>query len=85
MNYVPTTYVNCSRCGWLHVAVSAESARRQVADANAHLRNLGELERVSPDSYMHCFRCGEDTADFRPAVESDTPSGVTIQSVVTER
>lgn len=85
MSYAPTTFVKCPRCGWLHFAVSAESARQQVADANAHLRSLGEPERASLDSYMHCFRCGEDTAGFLPAVESDAPSGVTIQPVVTER
>lgn len=85
MSCVPTTFLKCPRCGWLHFAVSAESARQQVADANAHLRSLGEPERASLDSYMHCFHCGDDTACFLPAVESDAPSGVTIQPVVTER
>ena len=64
---------------------SSESARAEVADANAHLRSLGEPESASFERYLCCFRCGRDSANFEPAHDTGGPSGVTVQGVVVER
>lgn len=85
MSYVHSTYVKCPRCGWLHFAVGAESAMRQVQETNEAFQLQGIPERASFDSHLRCFRCGADSATFLSATEADAPSGVTIQAVVIER
>lgn len=78
-------YVKCRIRGWVHFAVSSDCARAEVANANAHLHSLGEPESASFERYLRCFRCGRDSANFKPALDTDGPSGVTVQSVVFER
>lgn len=78
-------YVKCRSCGWVHFAVSAECARAEVADANAELRSRGKPEAASFERYLCCFRCGQDSANFEPALDTDGPTGVTVQGVVVER
>ena len=85
MSYVHTTYVKCPNCGWLHFVVSAERAMRQVQQTNSAFQLQGIQQRAFFNSYLHCFRCGQDSAAFQPAQESDAPLGVTIQPVVIER
>ena len=85
MSYVCTTYVKCPRCGWLHFMVSAESAMEQVNAVNEAFALQGVPQRAFFDEYLHCFRCGTDTATFVPAGEDDAPLGATIQPVVIER
>jgi hypothetical protein len=85
MNCIPTTYVKCPTCGWLHFAVSAESAVEQVDAVNEAFALQGIPQRAFFDKYLRCFRCNADTATFVPAQETDAPLGVTIQPVVIER
>ena len=40
-------------------------------------RTHEDLER-----YLKCFRCGEPTLDFVPALEGDAPMGCPLQTVV---
>lgn len=42
-------------------------------------------EAASFELYLCCFRCGQDRANFEPALDTDGPTGVTVQSVVIER
>lgn len=62
--------VTCPKCGWVHVAIQMDVAR-----ANSDTDE--DLER-----YLKCFRCGEPTFDFVPALEGDAPMGCTLQAVV---
>lgn len=82
-----TDFVKCHACGWLHFAISAEDARAEVSATNEMLASarLHDVRRASFDAYLRCFRCGADTASFISAVESDAPSGVTIQACVVQR
>ena len=45
--------------------------------AREHSHTDEDFER-----YLKCFRCGEPTFDFVPALEGDAPMGCTLQAVV---
>ena len=62
--------VKCPKCGWVHVAIPMDVAREN-SDTDE------DLER-----YLKCFRCGEPTLDFVPALEGDAPMGCPLQTVV---
>ena len=62
--------VKCPKCGWVHVAIPMEVAREN-SDTD---EDMGR--------YLKCFRCGEPTFDFVPALEGDAPVGCTLQAVV---
>lgn len=87
---VETEYVKCRRCGWLHFAVSAEYAQAHVESMGSYLDKVSAPERASFGTrslaaYMHCFKCGADSAGFLAASEADAPRGVAIQPLVVER
>lgn len=62
--------VKYPKCGWVHVAIPMDAARE---NSETH----EDLER-----YLKCFRCGEPTLDFVPALEGDAAIGCTLQAVV---
>jgi rubredoxin len=62
--------VKCSKCGWIHVAIPMDVAREN-SDTDDDL-----------EQYFNCFRCGEPTFDFVPALEGDAPMRCTLQAVV---
>ena len=77
----PPNYVKCPQCGWLHFTISERDARASVAWALA--QPLSHNVARSPfERYLRCFSCGANTATFVPAVESDAPTGATLNPVV---
>lgn len=59
--------MKCAACGWVHAAIPEHVARAEGGDYSRFLR---------------CYRCGADTAQFVPAVDSDAPLGCTLQPCV---
>lgn len=74
--------VKCKACGWVHIALPRPVAEASVAEAIAYSKARGErpTERVS--DYRKCFRCGQSTEQFVPALEADAPLGCTLQACV---
>lgn len=80
-----TGFVKCPACGWLHFKIPAAAAHEQIRKSNEMLTREDCFRKATLDMYLHCFRCGADSAGFVPAQESDAPSGATIQAVIVER
>jgi hypothetical protein len=84
---VPTLYVNCPKCGWLHFAMREAEARETVRSFNEYYDRLTQDEKASYagqatfEAYLRCFNCGVHTAAFVAARESDAPLGVTTHPV----
>jgi hypothetical protein len=79
--------VTCLECGWVHFAVTRESAERAVADFNAYYdawpKETQEMYGGPADikNYLSCW-CGSQS--FRKAEAGDCPDGVTIGPVIWE-
>jgi hypothetical protein len=58
--------VTCNQCGWVHAGLNVQ----EIAEANPVY-----------DQYDYCFNCGGSYKNFRPAVKTDAPDGVTIQGI----
>ncbi len=74
--------VKCGVCGWVHIALPRPVAEASVAEALAYAKSKGEPATESVSSYRKCFRCGQSTSQFVPALESDAPAGSTLQACV---
>lgn len=76
----PYPLYKCSACGWVHTALPRPVAEASVAEALAHSRALGEPETERLSRYSQCFRCSQPTSQFVPALDTDAPTGCTLQS-----
>ena len=77
--------VKCPTCGWVHIAIPAADARKQVTAVNEACIELGRCPGASMTEYMRCVRCRADSVTFVPANNGDAPTLATLQPVVTER
>ena len=77
-------FVKCPTCGWLHFKISRAEALAHVQEVNETLEHADSSGKATLEAYLHCFRCGADSASFVLAQASNAPIGATIQAVVVE-
>lgn len=82
--------VTCTKCGWVHFAVTRAFAEAEVERFNTYFATLTKEEQdlyysgegSSIKSYEHCNLCSGK--DFRPSQPDDCPDGCTIGPVIYE-
>ena len=91
-NEVRMALVTCTKCGWVHSAVSREHAENEVAKFNEwfekqpqETKDLFGGKPASVREYEGCMICGRDKeVTFRPFKEGDCPDGCTINPTIWE-
>lgn len=81
--------VTCSKCGWVHFAVTRKRAEEEVAAFNAYFAALSPQQQQdyyggtgsSLDRYEACW-CG--STQFQPSKPGDCPDGCTLNPVIYE-
>ena len=87
--------VKCDSCGWVHVAVSEDSALECVRSFNEMYSHLTDEQReeyyhskpAKMMDYMECSRCGKSYQQMSPVSKEDQKlmshiRGKTLQSVL---
>lgn len=83
----------CSKCGWVHFAVSLKEAQHSVASFNTYFASLTLKQQkeyyggkgASMATYLSCFLCGNKYTGFRKYKEGDCPDGCTIQPILNKK
>ncbi len=94
MTNQPFDFVECSKCGWVHFAVSEAYVQQWEKDWEAYWPTLDEQGRENfglPDGpptrhgYLHCFRCGASHKQMkRGDSKGISGRGHTIQPILWE-
>lgn len=82
--------VICNKCKWIHFSKSRKSCEEEVTSFNQYYDTLTPekqdlyygSKKSSLDTYLKCFRCGNDYKDFREALPEEIPYGSTIQPIM---
>jgi len=80
----------CTRCGWVHFAVTRQHAEEEVASFNSFYDKADRKtqraygRRSSITLYERCGLCGGPYTDFRESREGDCPRGCTLSPIIYE-
>ena len=80
------TLRKCTKCGWIHFAISRDFAENAVKEFNlfyeAATDEVKEMygRKASIDEYVQCFRCGDSYLNFE--VTESAPRGCTLQPII---
>lgn len=83
-------YLKCTKCGWIHFAVSRDYAEEEVSSFNRYYESLTPIQQEENyggrksdiSSYEHCFRCGTHHEQAVKATNEEVPNGSTIQPMI---
>jgi len=84
------TYLVCTKCGWVHFALSRAECEAEIARYNAwHAAQPDEVRAhcSGPSSmalYDRCELCRGSYKNFRPAMNDEVPHGSTIGPLLYE-
>lgn len=88
-------FVKCDSCGWVHVAVSSDTAQQSIREFNEMYLHLTDEQReeyyhsqpAKMTDYMTCSRCGKSYQQMSVVSIDDQEvfsviKGKTLQSVL---